>query len=138
MKGIEGQTRAEILKTLRFGVALILGMYIILFLASTYNARLVRPYFNTGWLLLVALLGLAGIARLKDFATKTKPLGKGWRLVMSIVSMGLVVAGTIPVVSRYDAHWLWVVLVGLLAGGVSYVVLGVVASLSDDGQYPNM
>lgn len=136
MMAPEGKARDEILKTLRFGVTLALGLYIVVFLVSMYNARLVRPYFNTGWLLIIVLLGIAGIAKLKGFEAKPRPLSKGWRLAMSVVSTGLVVAGTIPVVSRYDGHWLWVAGVGLLAGAVSTVVLGAVASLSDDDQYP--
>lgn len=137
MKGPEGQTREEILKTLRFGVTLALGLYIVLFLMSMYNAQLVRPYFNTGWLLLIAFFGLVGIAKLKGFETKPKPFWKGWRVTLTVISSGLVVAGTIPVVSRYDAHWFWLVVVGLLAGAVSYVVLGAVESLIDDDQYPD-
>lgn len=135
MRHLEEKTREEILKTLHFGVTLALGVYMVLFLASMYNARLVRPYFNTGWLLLIAFVGLAGIAKLKGFDAKPKPVARGWRLAMSLVSAGLVVAGTIPVVSRYDGHWLWIAVVGLLAGLISYVVLGALESLTDDDQY---
>lgn len=122
MKSLSQTARAELVRTLRFGVSVVLFLFIVFAVLAQFNEQLVLPHVNPGWLLVIALAGMSGLVFLGGVPPDADRLSVRVRFSLAVVVATLTVVATVPVVARYNAHWLWAAVAGALAFGATLVL----------------